>query len=366
MKRFLQRLFNRGGARGQGPSFSITRQVHLEVEAMEERMLLSTARPSHGHKHPGHHHDKHALYTQMLPFPSAFSGVVLANPPQLLLSLEPLPFFVADTHSYYNYTERLNGHYDYSVTMPDFDQVRADLGNEGRGHCVPTSAVDVMAFLANHGHPEVMPGLGAQQDWSNPAVYDGVTGVISSMGGAMGTDPNKGTLAGNALNGLRHWLDSNSPHHFQVDDCGMDQWTIFRSNYVPSIDEMVGLASKGALVIAQVGFYQQDDAGIWRHDHGHAFVLTEAHGTYGANDKVIGINDPYWDNWNFSPETNPNAQSNFSTDHYNVTPVVGTFDDDATLTQTRERVVGLGDSAYQAYLDEYLVVTPLPGANLTS
>src|SRR5688572_29400453 len=58
--------------------------------------------------------------------------------------------------------------FDYELcTVPDFDQRRGQtpfgspgLPNNGNWYCVPTSAVDWMAYIANHGYPSVEPGPG--------------------------------------------------------------------------------------------------------------------------------------------------------------------------------------------------------------
>jgi hypothetical protein len=346
MKRFLQRLFTRIGPRSQGrPSSSITRPVHLDVEAMDERILPSASQPL-----------QNALV----------GGAAVIQQTNAHL---PSPV-VEQAHSYYDYTRQLDGHYDYSINMPDFDQLRAALPNEGKGYCVPTSTVDALAFLANHGHPEVLPGLGAQ-DWSNPKIYDRVTNAISSMGSRafMATDPNSGTGVQDASNGLGAWLNSNSPHNFRVDVCGTDSWTIFNwpiygNGYVPSIDEIAPLASRGALVLAEVGFYQQTGTGVWHRAYGHCFPLTEVHAVQGTYPKDIGITDPYSD---WTKTTNHHVQSPFRTDHYQVVSEVGRFDDnDDGTAHPRERVVGLGGKDRNAFLNEYIIITPLAGANLTS
>src|SRR5688500_13820307 len=76
---------------------------------------------------------------------------------------------------------------NYSFHMshvPDFDQRRAagsgivGLPADGGMYCVPTSAVNWMAYLANHGFPAFDPGAG---NWevsppANTAAYNHVTG----------------------------------------------------------------------------------------------------------------------------------------------------------------------------------------------
>ncbi|UCD74929.1 MAG: hypothetical protein JSV91_14220, partial [Phycisphaerales bacterium] len=73
--------------------------------------------------------------------------------------------------------------YQFEIThVPDFDQVRSALPNEGRAYCVPTSAVNWAAYFANHGLPDLPPGPGY---WEAPFMYDKATDAIWGMGLAM-------------------------------------------------------------------------------------------------------------------------------------------------------------------------------------
>lgn len=44
--------------------------------------------------------------------------------------------------------------------MSDLDQVRAGLPGDGGMYCVPTASMNLFAYVANHGFPEVFPGPG--------------------------------------------------------------------------------------------------------------------------------------------------------------------------------------------------------------
>jgi hypothetical protein len=86
MKSFLHRLIGRTGARTQGrPAPSITRQVHPEVEAMEDRLLLSAAHPFHHPRHPVRHPARHARHAKPVatpPAPSNRLGIQSVSPVQ--------------------------------------------------------------------------------------------------------------------------------------------------------------------------------------------------------------------------------------------------------------------------------------------
>lgn len=100
----------------------------------------------------------------------------------------------------------------YEVTnLADLDQVRSALPNCGLNHCVPTTTADLLAYVANHGFPEVPPGPGA---WMSPALYPQATAAISSFGAAMGTDPSDGTNRSQwvaALAGIPGFVDPLLP-----------------------------------------------------------------------------------------------------------------------------------------------------------
>ncbi len=99
--------------------------------------------------------------------------------------------------------------FEYKVTgLPDFDQVRLGLPNCGKSYCVPTSTMDLLAYAANHGFPDVMPGPGA---WMTPGMYVPATNAIASLSSIMHTDADDGTtkswqywaLVGNPVFGVQ-------------------------------------------------------------------------------------------------------------------------------------------------------------------
>ena len=67
------------------------------------------------------------------------------------------------TVAQYNYD--VPGDYSYAITyMPDFDQRRYGLANNGNMHCVPTSTMNMFAYAAHFGFPDLLPGPG---DWTH-------------------------------------------------------------------------------------------------------------------------------------------------------------------------------------------------------
>lgn len=117
-----------------------------------------------------------------------------------------------------NYVNATN--FSYRIDhMPDLDQRRDGLAGNGNWHCVPTSTMNLLAYAANHGFPQVEPFPG---NWLAPANHDTMTVWIWGLGEVMGTsytppDPNTvpptpasgGTGGGGANAGMALWL---APH----------------------------------------------------------------------------------------------------------------------------------------------------------
>lgn len=108
--------------------------------------------------------------------------------------------------------------------MPDFDQRRAmgldlegvfhpGLPGNGGSHCAPTAALNMLAFIANNGYPQVLSG---PRDWHSPVNYDFVTGALYNLGEAMGTTVDGGTGFSGWNNAMRDWLNQVAPEHFEV------------------------------------------------------------------------------------------------------------------------------------------------------
>ena len=100
-------------------------------------------------------------------------------------------------------TANYTGANSFSVNitgMPDFDQFRVTLSNDGKSYCVPTASMNIFAYAANHGFPEVLPGPG---NWQSQGNYFLATVSIAVTGGLMGTDPVSGTTVKGQIAGSK-------------------------------------------------------------------------------------------------------------------------------------------------------------------
>ena len=66
------------------------------------------------------------------------------------------------------------------VGIPDQDQKRVGLPNSGSCYCVPTSMMNVLMYVANHGYSDVVPGPG---NYSGYDTYYDVTALLEDLGG---------------------------------------------------------------------------------------------------------------------------------------------------------------------------------------
>ena len=95
----------------------------------------------------------------------------------------------APAGDYFTYDGYTYSFHRYDV--PDLDQYRSSsadstipgLPNNGAMYCVPTSAVNWMAYIANHGYPFIIPGPG---HWNvSPPLYlneyNYITSIIEQM-----------------------------------------------------------------------------------------------------------------------------------------------------------------------------------------
>ena len=105
--------------------------------------------------------------------------------------------------------------FNYEVRhMPDLDQRRDTLRGNGACYCVPTSAMNMAMYVANHGFPGVAPGVGY---WQGQPLYGAATVSIFLLGELMGTadgvppppppDTPCGTGGGAGNAGFTEWME---------------------------------------------------------------------------------------------------------------------------------------------------------------
>ena len=103
------------------------------------------------------------------------------------------------------------------VGVPDFDQVRLGLEpNNGHSSCFPTSGANWLAYIANHGCPDVMSG---PRNWQLQENHGFVTNDVQILAELMEVN-GKGTGGDHYRSTMQLWLDNFAPSNFTVQSIG--------------------------------------------------------------------------------------------------------------------------------------------------
>jgi len=178
----------------------------------------------------------------------------------------------------------------YRPGLPDFDQRRATgfgiLGvpNNGSGHCIPASAADAIAYIANHGAPELT--LGDIIDWDSPASYNAQSALIAYLGALMGTDAG-GTGSDGFVDGLTSFFNERAPGMFIASTI---HWS---GGVAPSPTMVSGTMLQGGFPLVVRGIYEpeQNNPGVLHRVGGHIMLARHAYDVCGASPE-LGMRDP--------------------------------------------------------------------------
>ncbi|MBL9147141.1 MAG: hypothetical protein JNM94_00460 [Phycisphaerae bacterium] len=247
-----------------------------------------------------------------------------------------LPASTALANITINYASSTN--YTYLVSkVPDFDQRRATLPNNGNMYCVPTSATNWMAYIANHGYPELQPGPG---NWQASSKYGPATLAILFMGLQMNTSATGGTDLDDAVLGAQTQF-LNSPYALEFIVIGQNA----SNSYFPTFDTLANHALLKRLVMPRIGWYQQAGSVLTRNG-GHVTSMTRA--LRSGSNRTIGINDPASDDGDLS------SQGTFSREEYPISNQVVVVDG---MPRTMSKMVGYGSG----WIDGYRAIIPIFG-----
>lgn len=196
-------------------------------------------------------------------------------------------------------------HWAFEIThMPDHDQKRGVLPNDGNNYCVPTATMNTMCYFANHGLPSLLPGPGY---WQSPALYGLADDAITAMGVLMSTDPDDGTNGNGERAGLNVWLAAQP-----VSFIRMYSTTAFS----PRLEHAAAFVFMGGYVNLSVGWYVEGTGGTMVRNGGHKVTLVAVE--RNGDDFLAAIRDP-------GSDENPDnlwGQSRFSTETYAVQDVL--------------------------------------------
>lgn len=259
--------------------------------------------------------------------------------------------------------------------MPDFDQHRIEgsfdgsflfaqdvtgLSNDGRMYCVPTSTLNIMAYLADRGADFVKPGPGFSNPNPDRDMYESITEDLFRMGQLMEINIYKGTKGSGWKKGVEEWLASSTD-----ETGGYNLNYFFARGFIaasstfagPSPELIAQHGAQGSLILVSVDWMKERVSVVGDH---LGFELTGAHMVTGTaayrgenGHYTIRFNDPADDGINSNQS--PFRQLTFATE-----PVVDLFDTDNgdedfnPLPGVRYKVIGYGS----AFLQSISHITP--------
>jgi len=186
----------------------------------------------------------------------AAAGLAIAASPAATTHADVVSAFFlnSSTYSYKN------------LHMPDIDQRRSALPNNGAMYCVPTATFNIFAYAANHGFPDAAPEPG---NWQN-SLYIQASLWLVLLGGWMDTDPVDGTNGSGTRAGLDEMLES-APLLKRIHK-GRS------STFTPTAGKLANYACGGWMMSFLYGKYEQvgTQGGVPVLDRvgGHAVTLT--------------------------------------------------------------------------------------------
>lgn len=232
----------------------------------------------------------------------------------------------------------------YRVGIPDFDQQRDGLlVNNGSSACVPTTGANWLAYIANHGYPDLP--LDAPRTWQLQTNYDDVTDLIQFLGVLMHVDAD-GTSFGEYAAIMQFFFDLYYPGKFTVQHWGLD------GNNIPTPLQLYSLMAMGGLVDMAFGKYNEVDS-IYKRSAGHVVTLSAVYDACGGSPH-IWIRNPN------SDESPPDlsTQSIFTNDEYNLVAITGVFGTKDPSERTLWRRILHKDPSKISILDGIAVIYP--------
>lgn len=232
--------------------------------------------------------------------------------------------------------------------VPDFDQKRWGLDeNNGSMHCVPTSSLNWMGYLANHGFPNAM-GY-SSSNWASSSNYNHVTNRVEVMGDLSDTNYllSTGTSLGDGVEGIVDYLDE-----YNVGLYAIVYGYKAHDSWAPSPKMMYNQMKAGYLVNFCYGRYDLDGS-EWERDGGHCMTLVAVEDACGNNPKLKFHN----------PNTSDSiySQSAFSTDSWITSKFTANFEGDV---RGQWQKVGSAGTTSRKFIDRVISIFPNFGFSL--
>ena len=232
--------------------------------------------------------------------------------------------------------------------VPDYDQRRGaifdveGLPNNGAMYCVPTSAMNLMSYIAKRGFPLVPPSVGDFGPDADTAAYNELTNWLEVLGQQMGTDPEGGTGGEGAEAGITAFLESGAPGAFAV------VRVYATEDFCPQPSHLAFHAITGGLVLQRFGWYDTEPGvNNFVREGGHVVTLN------GLDDYDTATPRMRWRDPG-SDEGNMFFQSEFTTNASDTLEMVGWYDGDARS----QWLLSDYPPGVWAFIDGYIAIRP--------
>lgn len=225
--------------------------------------------------------------------------------------------------------------------VPDFDQRRSTLASNGNNYCVPTSLVNWMGYLANHGLPNAMGH--SSSNWASAAEYATVTSRINSMGIYCDTDPDGGTVLSNSVEGVVDYMNARNIGYpfFVFGYVADDEWT-------PRPSFMAAWIKMHSFVNMLYGHWEWNGSS-WDRNGGHSTSLVGVYNLCG-NAPRVGFSDP----WTSGSDSNT-TQSAFAVKYWDLERLYGDYAGNSMFRWG----IKTDDPNKRKILDKLLVIMPM-------
>lgn len=205
--------------------------------------------------------------------------------------------------------------YSYKLEhLTDMDQQRTGLPppffppGPGGMYCGPTTGINIINFIANHGYPTLLPAGQLGDVWQQAPFFAPGTTNIFNMGVLMNCSPTGGTGLQTFANGMRSWI-GNRPITVS--------YFAAAGTKGPTLNQIASTGLNKSLMALAYGYYQHvgttaQGIPIVKRNGGH-FVTISGASRNGAVQK-LWVRDPADE----QPPQYP-TQSNFSNRKYTIT-----------------------------------------------
>ncbi len=208
----------------------------------------------------------------------------------------------------------------YRPGVPDFDQKRSSLPNDGKMYCVPASWINWMGFLQNNGYDGLLSPIFGTQNWQSQSHYSTVSARILEMGNRMDTDPFDGTSLD--IGDVTDYInDHTSPNPYMI-TLGISVYP--GSDMIgPTPQQAVAHLLLGGMVNYHISWFKREGNHFERHG-GHSVSMNGATNLCGGL-PILKWRDP-------GSNDSLSSQSTFTTSSSTMKPVFDVFSwaDDST------------------------------------